>query len=100
LTRIVHILEAGGLAGCRLGPFESFEPATCRRSGVSAGRGRGTFLRGLLGLVLALSCCLGAAADVFDAVRAGDVEKVKELLKADPKLPSSGRSGKQPKPSE
>ena len=37
-------------------------------------------------LALALTCRAAAAADVFDAVRAGDVEKVKALLQADPKL--------------
>ncbi len=39
-------------------------------------------------VVQAMVMCHGAApsADIFDAVRAGDVEKVKALLQADPKL--------------
>jgi len=37
-------------------------------------------------LTVALTCRLAAAADVFDAVRAGDVEKVQALLQADPKV--------------
>ena len=39
-----------------------------------------------LALVLILACRFGAAADIFDAVRSGDVEKVKTLLQADSKL--------------
>ena len=36
----------------------------------------------------AVALCRGAATgtDIFDAVRAGDVDKVKALLQADPKL--------------
>ncbi len=73
-------------AWIRLRPFGPCKRAGCPRSGLLAGAGRGTFVLGLVGLVLALSCCLGAAADVFDAVRAGDVEKVQALLQADPKV--------------
>jgi hypothetical protein len=36
--------------------------------------------------MLGTTCRVGGAADVFDAVRAGDVEKVKGLLQAEPKL--------------
>jgi hypothetical protein len=37
-------------------------------------------------LVLALTCAPVLGAGIFDSIRAGDVEKVKALLKADPKL--------------
>src|ERR1022692_1157931 len=40
----------------------------------------------LSALALLLTGPLAVAADVFEAVRAGDVEKVKALLQADPKL--------------
>ena len=36
--------------------------------------------------VLAAACWASSQADLFEAVRAGDTEKVKALLQADPKL--------------
>src|ERR1039457_7134406 len=36
--------------------------------------------------VLAANCGAATGTDIFDAVRAGDVEQVKALLQADPRL--------------
>jgi ankyrin repeat protein len=47
---------------------------------------RAAFILVVVAQVLAAACRGGSSADLFDAVRTGDLEKVKALLQADPKL--------------
>ena len=52
---------------------------------------RQAFIWMVVAHVLAANCMAATGTDLFDAVRAGDVEKVKALLQADPKL-AEGRT--------
>lgn len=47
---------------------------------------RAAFILVVAAQVLVAACRAGSSTDFFDAVRAGDAEKVKALLQADPKL--------------
>src|ERR1039458_3806149 len=60
-----HTFEAGAPACCRLIWFEQPEPATCRRSGVSAFRAGRAILRRLFCLIPLWACCASLAQDVL-----------------------------------